>query len=252
MKKYIIGLILAGLLAITGTCTILNHHVTKPEVMAPAYQVDPSPIPSKQADCDVISHYIVKPTVELFTDDGGSGTGVVISQNRGGSKILTAYHVIQGARAIRAQQTIDGHSNFGWGLTVLLVDAKLDLAILSSNTQWAGVATIISKASELRQHVEAFTYGFPGSLDGLLSHGYVGQLREDHWNESRILTSTSVPVALGNSGGGLFIQVDGQWKLAGVLSIVLVQRYGANKQMVNHVSGFVTAKDTLEFIARSK
>lgn len=212
-------------------------------------------IDNQQYDCDRISHDIVNPTVQLISDDGGGGTGVVIKELGKSSRILTAYHVVKGAKSIRAQQTIGNATSFAWGLEILIFDEEKDLAILSCNRTWAGVAEIITDHRQLRRFVPAFTYGYPGGrlglLDGVLSHGFVSNTAEEHWKDG-VLTTTSVTVALGNSGGGLFVFIEGKWRVAGTLSVVLTQPMMRSWQMVNSVSGFVTAKDMLEFIARLK
>lgn len=240
------------MLALTGCWTVNSHSANIPATVSTYH----SSLPNEQYDRDRIGHDIVNPTVMLRVNEAGGGTGVVIQETETGSRIITAAHVVKGAKTIRAQQTINGHTAYGFGLTILKIDDDLDLAILSCNVKWAGVARIINNASLLQNFIPAFTYGYPGSpegqLDGILSFGFVSNISERNFAEGRTMTSSSVPVSKGNSGGGLFIFVDGYWQLAGVADYVLINRYMNNHQMVNTISAFVSASEMLGFIARSK
>jgi len=249
MKKSVLPWVLASLLAITGCWTIASYNDAS--ISSPPAVYDPYPI--KQDGTDRIGHDIVNPTVQLIINGKGGGTGVIIAKD----KILTACHVVVGAKSIMATQMINDNITVDTDVTLEEADPVHDLAILKTTAKWAGIASIIKQASDLHLNVFAFTYGYPGSLqtqiEGILSGGWVSCLKGRKYVPGRTITMTSVPVGKGNSGGGLFVFVDGEWQLAGIGSVVLLQPLGQEDyQMVNTVSGFVTASDMLEFIGRSK
>ena len=252
MSKTLCSMVLITMLAISGCWTVSNRSDNNP----PPITVSLPAQSNEHYDRARIGHDIAAPTVHLIINEVGGGTGVVIGETKDGSIIITANHVVRKAKTIRAEQTINGHTNYGFGLEIIAHDDLKDMAILSCPRKWAGVAQIIAKVTDLENFMEAFTYGYPGSglgqLDGILSHGFISNTAERRFSLDRVVTSTSVPVTKGNSGGGLFVLVDGHWKLAGIADFVLVQRYDDQFQMVNIISAFVSAEDMLDFIARSK
>lgn len=96
---------------------------------------------------------------------------------------------------------------------VLKKDEKLDLMLLFVDKDSPVVALAVPM--DVEQDMKVVVVGYPGNMPQYLTEGRVqGTLVY----EDRIWTAISAPVWFGNSGGGVFVKIKGEWKLVGVLS----------------------------------
>jgi TPR repeat protein len=163
-----------------------------------------------------------------FGNPKASGTGVFVTTD---GLILTAAHVVNGARAVKilTQQGLKS-------ATVVTIDSTNDIALLKCDGQFPAVPVKNSKGAELGQPV--FTIGFPDTqLQGFspkMTQGEISSLSgvQDDPRDWQI----SVPVQPGNSGGPLF---DSQGNTIGLVvgkldAVITAQASGALPENVNY------------------
>lgn len=202
---------------------------------------------------DLITEDIVKPTV-LVLADTGSGTGVVIYQDKKHAFILTARHVIKDCKEFHIRQAFKDGLEYE-SATLVMEDKTNDLAILESAPVWLGVAKIIKDDSDIILFSKGFTYGFTATwrapLNGILTEGRITILH-DYSGSSRESTVTSIPVSFGNSGGGLFIKKDGHYLLAGIAHYLAAFGNPHDPNYILHICGFGTGEQMLTFLETFK
>jgi S1-C subfamily serine protease len=185
-----------------------------------------------------------------MNDNGGSGTGVVIQQDKKHAYILTAYHIIKNRNRLWGKQYINNDLQFE-ELTVVLEDKINDQAILESPPVWAGVANIISEDADIILYSKAFTYGFPATTSGI-TNGILTEARicllHDIDLDKKETTVTSIPVSFGNSGGGLFIKKNGHFMLAGVAHCMGAMAGRFDDHYIHHISGYSTGDQLLKIL----
>jgi len=127
------------------------------------------------------------------------GSGFLVSSD---GKILTNYHVIQGAHSAVAK--LSNGAFFGVD-TVLAYDKDKDLALLKVSGKGLPFLQLgDSDKLEIGEHVVAI--GSPLGLENSVSDGIISGIRE---SEGKSWIQTTVPVSHGNSGGPLLQTSDG-------------------------------------------
>ncbi len=126
-----------------------------------------------------------------------TGSGVVVESNR----ILTNYHVIEGASEITVNYA-DGRSVNCFG--IVLANKKVDLAMISADTGSLTPVDVNFEQPDVGQSIVAV--GNPSQLDGTVSTGIVSGLRSDG---DKDLIQITAPISHGSSGGAL-VNMQGQ------------------------------------------
>lgn len=199
---------------------------------------------------ELIQTEVVNTTV-LILSGTGHGSGVVVKQDKKRAYILTANHVVEGAKSLWGRQFIGNRLEFEL-LTVVATDIDNDLALLESAPKWIGVAQIITSDSDIKLYSKVLACGFPatatGPIDNMVTDGRISRLHDPICRPSGH-TFTSVPMTFGNSGGGLFIKKDGHFVLAGIAQVIgLLKRHG-QELYIMHISGFATGEQVLDFLS---
>lgn len=228
IRKYCITLGAALLLALV---VIAHKAVTPSPAILAAYQV------MTEVAC---------PSVKIELPQGGGGSGTVIRQTDSEAYILTAHHVIDGVTVCKVSY-IDGMSDeiITTEGKVLRSDKEHDLALVVTKPVWPRVAQVVT----YDQYLENVTIYQPVVVSGypLLVHsphittGYLCDLQENK------KMRTSAHAIYGNSGGGIFMMVDGHWRLVGVLVSILTLD-GNGVHPLPQLSFSVSTLDILAFL----
>jgi S1-C subfamily serine protease len=135
-------------------------------------------------------------------EDGGLGSGVVVSQN---GDILTSLHVIAGATGIKLTFA-DGTTS---GAEVVARQPEHDIAVLRATEPPANlVPAVLGNPGAVRQGSEAYAMGSPFGLYGSMSVGVISGLDRSFQmpGTDQVLTGLfqiDAAVNPGNSGGAL-------------------------------------------------
>jgi S1-C subfamily serine protease len=135
-------------------------------------------------------------------EDGGLGSGVVVSQN---GDILTSLHVIAGATEIKLTFA-DGATS---GAEVVARQPEHDIAVLRATRPPANlVPAVLGNPGAVRQGMEAYAMGSPFGLYGSMSVGVISGLDRSFKmpGTDQVLTGLfqiDAAVNPGNSGGAL-------------------------------------------------
>jgi S1-C subfamily serine protease len=146
----------------------------------------------------------------------GSGTGFVWDDK---GRIVTNYHVVQGARAI--QVTLADHST--WNATQIQFDEDKDLAVLWTDAPKERLKPLlVGTSSELQVGQKVYAIGNPFGLDQTLTTGIVSALGREIESVSgrpiKGVIQTDAAINPGNSGGPL---LDSAGRLIGVNTAII-------------------------------
>ena len=190
-------------------------------------------LPSILLGCANTDYTNARASVYLInTASGGNGSGVMIEPNL----MLTAAHV----------------AGDGTGLTVgpeklpaklLYVDKDNDIALLYVSLE----CPCVSLADPPKPDVPVVIIGFP-----INEHFHVQTVTEGlvqgRWENRLAMTA---PASGGNSGGGVFVYQDGEWKLAGILVEVAGWCVGMACYPMAHLSRAVATETMVLFLRRA-
>lgn len=163
--------------------------------------------------------------------DNGSGTGVIIDNN----KVLTALHVIAGS----ANCIILDNKNKDYVISKVNFDEEHDLALLTTTVKFK---SHVSLAKELYEYAPIWTIGFPINFNYIVSEGRNnGQHEIIDW-----VNMTSMPIIFGNSGGPVFVVENGVIKLSGLVDAIA----SYNKQPIYHISMIINLRTIKQFLKK--
>ncbi len=134
---------------------------------------------------------------------GSTGSGVAISNSR----ILTNYHVVEGATNIRVK-----HGHFEDRATIEWKDRMGDMSILRTKTQRLKPVAKCRTYDNIKIGEKVYSLGSPSGLENTFAEGLLSGKRT---NNGRKYLQTSAPISPGSSGGGLF---DAEGRLIGITS----------------------------------
>jgi S1-C subfamily serine protease len=149
---------------------------------------------------------VIKTIDEKTEVVAGNGSGIVIKEGY----MISVAHVIgkgPGHRFITSE-----NSNV-IPLTIVKVDQENDLALVASPAIKCPCATLVS---EVFQDEEAWTVGFP-QFSTYQTQFITTGLIQNYTNNNIVATPNAAP---GSSGGGLFINRNGNFMLAGIIKAI--------------------------------
>ncbi|WP_173158760.1 S1C family serine protease [Phytohabitans suffuscus] len=140
----------------------------------------------------------VLPSVFRITAGNLTGTAFAVGPaSSGNSRLLTAYHVVQeiwGRGANRVELERDGQT---YSATVTDVDQANDIAVLSSSSEFAGLATATEPVQSGQQVV---VVGSPLGLTDSVTVGVVSAVRQGEAGAGELI-QFDASINPGNSGG---------------------------------------------------
>jgi hypothetical protein len=153
----------------------------------------------------------VSPSVVVVKTGSSQGSGVVYAVDNTkltpSTFILTNCHVVKG----HSQVTVERLGKKA-GATVLVCDAKRDMAVL---TLGGALPTVPIRTTALKVGEPTFAVGAPQGLELSISQGIVSQLRITPLGKDPMIQTTAA-ISQGSSGGGLF---DSDGRLIGLTTL---------------------------------
>lgn len=124
--------------------------------------------------------------------------------------------------------------------------AVLELLDTSLKHTWVDIADINEANKNLTFGVPLVSVGFPETAEMVASEGRYGEKTYQHVGDMDngffgTFYKTTVPMAEGASGGGLYVQIGDSWKLIGVASAVSYDIERPNS-VINYLSFFSTVE----------
>ena len=146
----------------------------------------------------------------------GSGAGFVINHN--GKKVITNWHVIEGAKTVNVwlkpknlQKNFMLGSQESFNAKVIKIDKERDLALLDISGLPKNIKPVVfGNYNNLNVGETVFAIGHPKDLIWSFNSGMVSQIRPNYrweYRDSRHLANViqmQTPINPGNSGGPLF------------------------------------------------
>lgn len=174
---------------------------------------------------------IVRSTADIFAEQKGTGSGVILSPN---GYIVTNAHVVTGARLVKVVlperppnpelKSILRPSGRIVGAQVVNLDLETDIAVLkiqADNLPYLELAD----SDDLRQGQLVFAFGSPLGLKNSATMGVVSATARQLVPESPMVhIQTDATINPGNSGGPL---VDTNGRVVGINTLILSQGGGS-------------------------
>lgn len=167
---------------------------------------------------------IANATYKLYSGDTPICTAVAVAEN----KLITAAHCDSDNMNIRIQnqnENFELESETIQYLKPIRTFKRKDVMLLEHKGNWTKNSTIVDIATEkeanehLKFGVETIAVGYPMVKEITLTKGEFGQKvkspSEDFWDSP--LYKTTVPITGGNSGGGFYTKINGEYKLVGLV-----------------------------------
>jgi serine protease DegQ len=130
---------------------------------------------------------------------GESGTGFAIED---GSIMLTAYHVVQGAKEVDIEPSGGPSEGKRVRARVIGGDPELDVALLKIDGTFRLKPLRLGKSKSLAVGAQIYTIGSPRLLKGTVTEGKVtGAIRQNDLYPNQHYLQTSLSLEPGNSGG---------------------------------------------------
>jgi S1-C subfamily serine protease len=155
--------------------------------------------------------------------DGGGGAGtVILSYPEKGTFILTAAHVLREVEGDCIRVDLFEYDDVGQVMGTVSVegcvvdlDAGEDLAAIHIDYQPSAVVAPLYQGS-VRLFQDVYLVGCPMLINPVATKGHITALSVEG-PEYRPYVGMSADAFPGNSGGGMMVEKDGVWYLAGVM-----------------------------------
>ena len=173
-------------------------------------------------------------TLILYADDSPICSTQVVHSDEDSTVLLSAHHCVDGPDttvfSVRKTERVDGEvvSYAVFNAKVLKEDKESDLAVLrltDKNVRFpvTTIASVEEADKALFKGAEVLAVGYPGTYasggmeDLVFGDGLFTGLRKSFVPSVKIdVYRTTAAVWYGKSGGGLYTNIDGDWKLVGV------------------------------------
>jgi hypothetical protein len=175
----------------------------------------PAPAAASRLESEVLAPY-----VEIRQGDG-IGSGVAIT-HQGKTRILTCSHIVSGEGPITLHQEDVMGQRWRWKAKLIkrteITDegSKADLALLSPNTPKDLTPARLPSSLRLVAGESCWYVGTPKGLHRSLERSIINRTRVQLWGGPRVLINGNG--WYGNSGGPMYVNRDGRYVLAGIVS----------------------------------
>jgi len=163
-------------------------------------------------------------TATLITRDGGGGSGVVVYSGNGYSLIVTAQHVVSDAETISVALYPQEKE---YPAKIVKTSLDYDLALVRIEVEHDHVAKRV--LAELRPFDEVYKVGSGLGNAPFPSKGIVSEF-------NGFTMRVSSPIIFGDSGGGIFTKIKGEYYLVGIVISVAIARLGVFPNVVPHMA----------------
>jgi len=210
----------------------------------------------------------ISPVVKVYVkteQNEWSGSGFIFKKDDNETWILTNGHVVDGAKTILVESYVITHggdmvSTGRYSGHTLEKSSNPDLAIVKIQCRLPGRPVDFATDDEWKNigvYEPVIMVGCPTGHDPRPSLGIItdtNQVKfifpnvviegEDIDIEPTIYASISCPIAPGNSGGPVFAEINGEWKVVGVASAA----YYINGIFIAHLASMVPADQVNAFL----
>lgn len=185
---------------------------------------------------DKVSEMLAPSAKVITTQGSGSATAVKVDSIMG-TYLITNYHVVQGDMDnVKVQFYGQDEVHVAY---VHSIDVQNDIAVLVTRYKHTAVATIGKPPTVFD---EAFCVGASMGSPIAPSRGIVTEVNSRMFG-TRFLTRTDCKIIGGNSGGGLFVQQDGVYKLVGMPVMIATISTGFGRAPVSFMGVAVRIED---------
>lgn len=204
---------------------------------------------------------VLKGTLKLYSGDEGNCSATLVADDL----LLTAGHCVNGSNLnVRIQvknekfdvlreeiiyvKVLRKLTDLDLAILAPLDDANSFKTLLGSNVSVVDVAIPEMAGSELHTGVDVWAVGYPKAMELAVTSGlFTGAVKSPADFEASPVYQFTAPITGGNSGGGFYIRVDGEFYLVGVTVAgfrdVSFMNYATNNDNVWKVlKGFVEAQ----------
>ena len=193
---------------------------------------------------DSMVHMMLAPSVNVIVGGDGFGSGTVFKVTRAGAYILTNLHVVDHAKddivvrfyTRREDEYIAHLHSF---------NKDKDIAVLFA-PHLCGTSAVLGKPGDARVFRESICVGTSSKYPLAPSRGMVTQV--DFMKGDTVLYRSDCNITFGNSGGGMYVEVDGVWKLVGIPTAVHAHTIFGNRAPVSFLGFMVRIEDILEHL----
>lgn len=172
----------------------------------------------------------------MISNEFGSGSGVMIAPNL----MLTAAHVAIHNNSMSPLQVNEKP------VKIVLINEEIDIALIEVQQG----CPCIDLGKSIPKDSKVVIVGYPVGKHLAMQVVTEGRVQGVKLEDKRLISTA--PAAPGNSGGGTFAMIDGQWKLVGILVEIAALPSGIFGSIpVFHISRSVdidTIKEFLKYI----
>lgn len=168
----------------------------------------------------------LKYVVEIKCLDGGSGSGVIIKNN----KVLSAFHVSENTQCYAIDSKGQKHE-----LELIKYDVEKDLVLFDVKSKLPVKG--IRLANKQKKYDDIYTIGFPIGYKQIATRG-------TYQYDDGFYSLAHLPIYYGSSGGGVFKIENNQIKLVGVIHSLTLYR----KKEVNEYSKYTSLTAIKDFL----
>jgi S1-C subfamily serine protease len=186
----------------------------------------------------------LKPSVAITVgNDDGFGSGTVIKVTREGAYILTNDHVVKDGKDIVVRfYNLQGGEFIA---EVFSRDADKDIAVLFAPHMCSVTATL-GRPEDVSLFKESICVGSSSKYPLAPSKGIITQM--DFIRGDQLMYRSDCNITFGNSGGGLYVETNGVWKLVGIPTAVHAHSIFGNRAPVSFLGFMVRIEDILEHL----
>jgi S1-C subfamily serine protease len=186
---------------------------------------------------------MLRPSVELSVNETEHGSGTVIKVTEEGAYILTNYHVVADAKKIVVR--FYSQNDAKYEATIYSVEPAFDIAVVFAPHLCMSQAQL-GRPEDVQLFQESICIGMSSRYPTAPSRGMMTQL--DYHRDGRLLYRSDCNITFGNSGGGLYVEVDNVWKLVGMPTAVHTHKIQGNFAPVSFLGFMVRIDDILKHL----
>jgi S1-C subfamily serine protease len=189
---------------------------------------------------EIMVNMMLRPSVGITVGKDGFGSGTVFKVTREGAYILTNHHVVSGSTDLVVHfYNMRGQE---YAAELYSFDEEKDVAVIFAPHLCMSAAKL-GRPGDVRLFKESVCVGTSSSYPIAPSRGIITQM--DFERGERLLYRSDCNITFGNSGGGMYVEVDGSWVLVGIPTAVHAHNFFGNRAPVPFLGFMVRIEDIL-------